>query len=201
MTNIFISKVIQEIPCKKMDMLRYYFNETVIDKIDKAPHYSYRLKRATSRLMLIQVFKQLGIHPKKLKEIYYNKHGKLMVDNMGCNISLSYSTDIAVCLTSSHRLGMDVEDTRVQPKAHCTDMLEKLTKKSIQNKMDFYTLWTQIESIVKLYDNKGLSDIFFGNLLSEKHYTKQCFYNQEYLISTSSINQLDYLTHIKLLNV
>ncbi len=201
MTTIFAANLTSTISSDKINFLKYYFNDGLINRIHKSPNEAHKLKRVTSRLMLVQIFLELSIGLDKLKNIYYNSHGKLMLDNLDLNISLSYSGNKVVCLVSDDKIGLDMEDITSPPKQYCINLLEKLTNANINTEMDFYYLWTQIESIVKIYDDKGLKDIFYGNLFTQTHYTKQLLYDQEYLISTSSINQLTYLEPIKTLLV
>jgi hypothetical protein len=96
-------------------------------------------------------------------------------------------------------VGIDVEDIHYQPGTRSMDLLEKLTKRKVKDKMDFFSLWTQMESIAKLYDDKGLAKIFYGDLLSEKHYTRQFLFKNKYMVSISSATCLDTTDQIKTL--
>lgn len=200
MTHVFIAEVVPEADkSKKMDMLRCYFSNEIVDRLDKSPGPGHQLKRVTSRLMLVRIFKELGLDTLGLKGLHYNRHGKLVMGTGGPNISISYSTNIVVCVISNNKVGIDVEDTRQQPGIRSRDLLEKLTKRKIGDKMDFFSLWTQLESIAKLYDDKGLVDIFYGNLLSEEHYTRQFLFKNQYMVSISSATCLDTTEQIKTL--
>lgn len=199
MTHIFIAEVMPEAEKSRIDTLRRYFSDELVNRLDKSPGPGHQLKRVTSRLMLVRIFNELGLEAYKLKELHYNKHGKLVMDTGEANISISYSTNIAVCVISSSKVGIDVEDINNRPGARSVDVLEKLTKRKVKDRMDFFSLWTEIESIAKLYDDKGLADIFYGNLLSEKHYTRQFLFKDQYMVSISSATCLDTTDQIKTL--
>lgn len=199
MTRVFIAEIVPEAEKSKMDTLRFYFSDEIVDRLDKSPGPGHQLKRITSRLMLVRIFKELRLDTSGLKGLHYNRHGKLMMGTGEPNISISYSTGIVVCVISNNKIGIDVEDIRQQPGIRSRDVLEKLTKRKIADTMDFFSLWTQIESIAKLYDDKGLADIFYGKLLSEEHYTRQFLVKDHYMVSISSVTNLDTTEQIKTL--
>jgi hypothetical protein len=199
MIHVFIAKIVPEAEKGKMDILRYYFSDEIVDRLNKSPRPGHQLKRVTSRLMLVRIFKELGLDTSRLKRLHYNRHGKLVMGADEPNISLSYSTNIVVCGISNSKVGIDVEDISQHPGIRSRDLLEKLMKRKIRDQMDFFSLWTQMESIAKLYDDKGLADIFYGNLLLEEHYTRQFLFKNQYMVSISSATCLDTTAQIKTL--
>lgn len=201
MIHTFIAELKQKAESSSMDTLRYYFSDEIVKRLDRSPAPVHRLKRITSRLMLVQIFKLLELGTSRLKGLTYNRHGKLVMESGKPNISISYSNNIVVCGVSEDKVGIDVEDTSESPAARNMELLERWTGKKVGDKMDFYALWTQIESIAKLYDDKGLADVFYGNLLSEQHYTRQYLHNNNYLVSMSSATELDATDPIKTLTI
>lgn len=199
MTHVFIAEVMPEADKGKIDALRCYFSDEIVNRLDKSPGPGHRLKRVTSRIMLVRIFNELGLETSRLKGLHYNRYGKLVMDTGKPDISISYSNNIVVCVISNSNVGIDVEDIHYQPGTRSMDLLEKLTKRKVKDKMDFFSLWTQMESIAKLYDDKGLAKIFYGDLLSEKHYTRQFLFKNKYMVSISSATCLDTTDQIKTL--
>ncbi|HEU4552190.1 MAG TPA: hypothetical protein VFS25_05125 [Chitinophaga sp.] len=198
---VFIAEVMPEAGKDKINALRGYFSDEIVNRLDKSPGPGHRLKRVTSRMMLVRIFNELGLETSRLKGLHYNPHGKLVTDTGKPHISISYSTNIVACVVSSSKVGIDVEDTCYQPAARSVDLLEKLTKRKIKDQLDFFSLWTQIESIAKLYDDKGLAKIFYGGLLSEKHYTRQFLFKNKYMVSIASATRLNATGQVKTLMI
>jgi len=199
MTHLFIAEIAPELEKSKMDTLRCHFSDEIVNRLDKSPGPGHQLKRITSRLMLVRIFKELGLDTSELKGLHYNRKGKLVTRTGDPNISISYSTNIVVCGISNSKLGIDVEDISRQPGIRSREVLEKLMKRKIRDTMDFFSLWTQMESTAKLYDDKGLADIFYGKLLSEEHYTRQFLFKDQYMVSISSASCLNTTEQIKTL--
>lgn len=201
MTHLFIAEVKPVADESCMDTIREYFSDELVNRLTKSPGAGHWLKRVTSRLMLVQIFPALGLDVARLRGLQYNRHGKLVMDTGTPNISISYSNSIVACVVSEHKIGVDIEDISTPPTSKTMTLLEKWTGRKVEDQMDFFRLWTQIESIAKLYDDRGLADIFYGNLLSEKHYTRQYLLNNNYLVSMSAQTCLDTTGQIKTLTI
>ncbi|RFM35878.1 4'-phosphopantetheinyl transferase family protein [Chitinophaga silvisoli] len=201
MTHLFIAETKPEADESCMETIREYFSDELVNRLTKSPGAGHWLKRVTSRLMLVQIFHTLGLDLALLRGLHYNRHGKLVMDTGTPHISISYSNSIVACVLSEHRIGVDIEDISAAPTSKTMTLLEKWTGRKVKNQMEFFMLWTQIESIAKLYDDKGLADIFYGNLLSEKHYTRQYLLNNNYLVSMSALTCLDTAGQIKTLTI
>ncbi|SFW72506.1 4'-phosphopantetheinyl transferase family protein [Chitinophaga sancti] len=201
MTRLFITEIKPAADPNSMDTIKAYFSDELVNRLTKSPGAGHWLKRVTSRLMLVQIFKELELDVTLLRGLHYNRHGKLVMDTGTPNISISYSNSIVACVVSEHKIGVDIEDISEPPASKTMTLLEKWTGRKVKDQMDFFMLWTQIESIAKLYDDKGLADIFYGNLLSEKHYTRQYLLNNNYLVSMSALTCLDTAGQIKTLTI
>ena len=197
MINIYVADTLAEMPEKKWWLIKRFFNGKILERLEKSPGDSYRLKRCTSRLMLIQIFEDLGISLDHLGSLYYNTYGKLVVKHIAYNISISYSNKKTVCLVSDDKVGIDVEDTRIMPAQQHMNLLEQLTSTIIKDRLDFYYIWTKMESIAKIYEDKGLAEILYDPKAKEKHYTQQYFLDRHYLLSLSSIKAFDIVTPVK----
>lgn len=201
MTRLFIAEIKPAADDSCMDTIRHHFSDELVNRLTKSPGTGHWLKRVTSRLMLVKIFRELGLDTTLLRELHYNPHGKLVMDKGILNISISYSNSIVACVVSENKIGVDIEDVSTPPTGKTMTLLEKWTGRKVKDQMDFFMLWTQIESIAKLYDDKGLADIFYGNLLSEKHYTRQYLLNHNYLVSMSALTCLDTVDQIKTLTI
>ncbi|WP_343673211.1 hypothetical protein [Chitinophaga sp.] len=201
MTHLFIAEVKPVADDSCMDTIRKYFSDELVNRLTKSPGAGHWSKRVTSRLMLVNIFHELGLNVALLRGLHYNRHGKLVMDTGTPNISISYSNSIVACVVSENKIGVDIEDMRETPTSKTMTLLEKWTGRKVKDRVDFFKLWTQIESIAKLYDDKGLADIFYGNLLSEKHYTRQYLLNNNYLVSMSALTCLDTVDQIKTLTI
>jgi|GEM_PF-1135446 len=201
MTRLFIAAIKPLADPNSMDTIKAYFSDELVIRLTKSPGEGHWLKRVTSRLMLVQIFKELALDLTLLRGLHYNRHGKLVMDTGTPHISISYSNSIVACVVSENKIGVDIEDMREAPTSKTMTLLETWTGRKVKDRVDFYRLWTQIESIAKLYDDKGLADIFYGNLLSEKHYTRQYLLNNDYLVSMSALTCLDTAGQIKTLTI
>lgn len=201
MTRLFIAEIKPAADDSSMEIIRHHFSDELVNRLTKSPGTAHWLKRVASRLMLVKIFDEIGLNSMLLKTLHYNPHGKLVMDTGTPNISISYSNSIVACVVSENKIGVDIEDISATPASKTMTLLEKWTGRQVKDQMDFFMLWTQIESIAKLYDDKGLADIFYGNLLSEKHYTRQYLLNNNYLVSMSALTCLDTVDQIKTLTI
>ncbi|WP_143304655.1 4'-phosphopantetheinyl transferase family protein [Chitinophaga vietnamensis] len=201
MITIYVSDTLPEMPEKKWLLIKRFFNDKILDRLEKSPGDTYRLRRFTSRLMLIQIFEDLGISLQHLGSLCYNSFGKLVVKPLTYNISISYSGDKTVCLVSDDRAGLDVEDIQKEPGPRHVNLLEQLTATIIKDRIDFYCLWTKMESIAKIYEDKGLAAVIYDPEAREKHYTQQFLLQQKYMISVAATKAFDIAVPIKLLHV
>jgi len=202
MINIYVSNIIQGDIEKYLKQIKYMYNDATIQRIENAPSKHYKLRRITSRLMLIKIFEDMNWDQRKLKQINHTPKGKLKMPNLAHNISISYVADVAICLVSNSKIGIDAEDITKKVTSKNINLLESLTSHKIQSVIDFYMLWTRIESIVKIYDSKGLYKIFQKNFLKhKKHYTKHFMVNKNFMITLSSENKIEKTKKFKLINV
>jgi hypothetical protein len=198
MIEIFGSHIIRGDEKPYLNFLKKYYGNELINRLDKAPGANYRCRRITSRLMLIAICDYLGIPLKNLASTSQNKNGKFRMPDV--NVSISYTDNIALCLVSDSQIGLDVENIKREVNSRQLRLMEQLLHMKIMNKIEFYKIWTKIESIVKAYENKCLTDVFYGNLLENNHITQYCLFNEDYLISASSIHTMNKIEKINFLN-
>lgn len=202
MIHIYVSNIIEGDTEKYLEQIRQKYSDATIQRIENAPSEYYKLRRITSRLMLIKIFEDMKWDHNKLATINHTKKGKLKMSNLDHNISISYTADVAICLVSDSQIGVDVEDITKKVNIKNINLLESLTAYKIQSPIDFYMLWTKIESIVKIYDSKGLYKIFQKNFLKHRqHYTRHFMINNNFMITLSSENKMEKTKNFKLINV
>jgi phosphopantetheinyl transferase len=201
MISIYVTDTLAEMPGEKWWKIQRFFNGKILERLEKSPCDSYRLKRFTSRLMLIQIFEDLGIPLDHLGSLCYNAYGKLVVKHIAYNVSISYSNRKTVCLVSDDKIGIDLEDTSIIPAQRQVNLLEQLTATIIKDRLDFYYIWTKMESIAKIYEDKGLAEILYDPGAKERHYTHQHFIDNDYLLSLSSAKAFDIVAPVKPITV
>lgn len=201
MINIYISNVITNNSEKYREEIKKKFSHSIIQRIENAHSCSYKLRRITSRLMLIKIFEELKIDERILNTVYYTKKGKLKMLNLNYNISISYSSNLAICLISTCNIGLDVEDISKEVKTNTISLLEKLTNIRISSVIDFYILWTKMESIIKIYDTKGLCKIFQKKFLKSNFKTEYLLLDNSFLIALSSQEQIGEIKTLKFINI
>lgn len=186
--KLYTTDILQEISIANMLLINEKFSKDVIDRINKSFSKKKKLRQVTTRLMLVKIFKNLGIDPKNLKTMYYSKEGKLMIpNNDSLHLSISYCNNKAICGISKSAIGIDIEDLRKKVLNKNRRLLERFTKTKIESSLDFYKTWTAIESIAKTYEKGGLNKLFTDeNFLKKRHNTKHILLEDSFLIAISS---------------
>jgi len=189
MIKLYASNIIKELSDEGLDLINENFDSTILDRINQATNTNYKLKRFTTRLMLINIFKELNIDTMKLKAIYYNDQGKLIIPDEKINISISYCEDKAICLVSNSKIGVDIENLNKKVSLKNRSLLETFTKTEIGSSLSFYKAWTKIESIIKIYKNVGIGKLFTNNNFFKSTYnTKYLLFENNFLIAISTKN-------------
>jgi len=201
MIQLYVSHIIKSYAAEHQQLIREKYGEKTIDRIVASTHESYKLRRATSRLMLIEICKDLGVDDHILKEIYHTKKGKLKMPKLPYNISISYSGELAICVVSKEQIGIDIEAIKDTIAHKKVKVLETLTHQKIRSKFDFYKRWTRIESIVKMYDNKGLFTLFEKDFFKSTFWTKHIMINKQYLVALSSENEIGKMKKLTIIKI
>lgn len=197
--NIYIAQTLLDFDKEDLQNIKKLYSKCVSDKIVNAQSITYQLRRVTSRLMLMQIFSHMNIPIKELKSVNYNKTGALVSPSY--NLSFSYSQRVTACLVSEATAGFDIEYVKALPKPQHVKLLMALTGQTITNQLDFYRLWTRLESIAKSYQGNGLGDVIFGKVKSDNHLVTQYLFNNEYLMSVASLAEHQKVSKINYINI
>ncbi len=125
------------------------------EKIKKLKHASDRKRSYAAGLLEREI---LSAHDLTTENIFYNEHGKPLVEGLYYN--LSHSGDYAFGVVSDVAVGCDVERIK-EPKPSVAKRFfsEKEYQcflESINSAEAFYTIWTRKESYIKM-TGKGLA--------------------------------------------
>ncbi len=187
MRIVYITDIVDEISDVYMSLIRVHFNKVIVDRINNSPSMKKKLRQFTSRIMLIKIFKALDIDSYKLKYAYYNKTGKFIIPNIEFNISISYCENKVVCGVSKSVIGVDIENFRAVVTRENKQLLEQFTNIKIVSSIDFYKIWTKIESIAKTYKRGGLNNLFTDpDFFFKIQNTDYLFLEDKFLIAISS---------------
>ena len=197
---MYITQTLSFINDGDMQMIQDLYSKKLVDKIKYATSTTYQHRRITSRLMLVKIFEQLGISRDELKTISYSTTGAL-IGPAGFNICFSYTNNQTACLISTEAIGMDMECTAVEPKAQHLSLLAQITGEPVEDTLNYYRIWTRLESITKLYKNQSLSTIIYGSILKREHFVKQYQLKDNYLLSLAHASYYQTLDQINYINI
>lgn len=185
MTKLFFSKI-DDTSINK-EILKNYFSEEVLERIEKSESDFYKKRRYTSKYMLIKIFELLQFDLEELRTIYYAPNGKMICPNKKYTISISYSDALVACLISGSNKSLDIEKTTKTTKKNHINILNKLSNSCIKSNAAFFKKWTELEAITKIYDTKSLSEILFNYTnLKQGIHVKHIRYQKDYLIALAS---------------
>ena len=117
-------------------------------------------KRSVLAFVLLQraLREEYGIT--EIPEFVYNEFGKPSLPNLPIHFSLSHCKDAVACAVSDCNIGIDVETiVAYNPdvaRRVCTASELEVLRCSSQKDLDFTTLWTKKEAVVK-FEGLGLS--------------------------------------------
>lgn len=197
--KIYIAPVLKNSSKDDIQQIEKLYAKNVSDKVLNSKSVTYKLRRLTSRLMMVHIFNHLNIPLKELKLINYNTTGSLITPG-NYNLSFSYSHQITACLVSEVMVGLDIEYIKLPPKPQHIKLLATLTSQSITNPLDFYKLWTRLESVAKSHHDQGLGSIIYGKMNSDNRQVRQYLFNNEYLLSIASADEQPKLNTIYYIN-
>jgi hypothetical protein len=198
MIEIFSSQVVSQVDQSHLKLLELHYGCNLMCRLDNSPSLSYRNRRITSRLMLINICKYLGLPLKNIAFATHNVNGKFIVPDV--NISITYSDNVAFCLVSDCSIGLDAENITKDIDESQIRLLERLLNIKISSNIEFFKLWTKAESIVKIYPDRCLSDVFNGDLSIDQYAFSHLLYDDRFLLTMSSLKPLKSIDNIKYLN-
>lgn len=185
MITIYYSKINNYDRITSMNILKRHCNIETIERLSESSSLMYINRRIAFWKIIPLIYNELGIPKTKIKNLKHNSYGKLVTEDY--NISISYANEYIFILLSKQKIGIDVESNNVDFNYEKLKMLQELMHLTIKNKFEFLNLWTKLESIVKYYDNKSLTDILFGKLYEQSLFlqTKHLLFKNEYHIALS----------------
>ncbi len=187
MIRLYTADRIQSVTPSIRELVETYFDPSLVKRIQKGVSKEVVLRSYTSRMMLYQIFKELQIAPSKLRSLYYDQKGKLVMPSSSIQFSLTYAKDQVVCLISENRIGIDMENVKTEIPSSSKVLFEKLTQQKLSTSIEFYEMWTRVESIKKIIEDKSIFE-----LLQNYEDLKDCFqtfymwHKKQYLIAISS---------------
>ncbi|QDP85568.1 hypothetical protein FNJ88_08335 [Chryseobacterium sp. SNU WT5] len=150
---IYYTTLNNSITSKTKETVNRYFSDEIVIRMDRCTNPRLKIRQYLSKELIVEVCRLTGIHHRELKEIYYAENGKMVFRDNKYFISMSYSQNFIACYLGMVKVGVDMEVMGELPLTNKISVLQNLTDETVKGKLDFYTLWTKIESIVKFYDN------------------------------------------------
>lgn len=185
MIQIFVSECSEQEGVTQYEQLKKYYTRNYVDRIVKSKSDLFRLRRISSGLAWIKICTDLFQDCTVLKKMYHNKSGKLVYPHFGYHFTVSYTSTKILCAVSDHSVGVDIEDIQSHVDKKSIDVLEKLTKREYKTKLEFFKEWTRLESIVKIFDDKGLGAVLLKGINDDDYHSKQLILENRFLITIS----------------
>ena len=198
-----------------MDNITLYIldtRKTTLTELFELSHLSEEERQSLEKYKAIEVKKEkivsLYFRNKYIGETYENEFGKPLSKNVFFNISHSKGV-VVLAISESHNIGVDVEVIRNKDE----DLVKYISNEKelafIKNEFDFFSMWTNKESLVKCLGTgirSQVKTIPGLPLNGKKEFKGETFYskiikNNDYIISISLRDKEDFIVDMKIENI
>ena len=162
-----------------LDTRKYTYNDlltfTKLNDEDVMFLSKFRVLEVKKEKLISYYFKK-----KYVGEFHLNEYGKPMSDNVYFNISHSKGV-VVIAVSQNHEVGVDIELLQPKDKELVKYVCNDEEYRFVKNEVDFISIWTNKESIVKCVGTgikNKIKDIPSLPLNGKKEYNDETFYSK-----------------------